>query len=75
MHVPGSAILPLLRYERWRDAVRREAASREVVGLCRTGFRSSIAVSLLQRDGVPAGRASDLAGGWAALEGAGACRS
>jgi glyoxylase-like metal-dependent hydrolase (beta-lactamase superfamily II)/rhodanese-related sulfurtransferase len=66
--VRGSVNLPLLRYERWRDDLRARAREREVVVLCRTGHRSSLAVSLLQRDGVQAGRVADLAGGWVALE-------
>jgi glyoxylase-like metal-dependent hydrolase (beta-lactamase superfamily II)/rhodanese-related sulfurtransferase len=72
-HVPESVNLPLLRYEAWRDDLRRDAQRRDVLVYCRTGYRSSIAVSLLQRDGVPAGRLLDLAGGWVALGAAGAC--
>ena len=46
-----------------------EAARRPVVVLCQSGYRSSIAASLLQRHGIP--RVADLVGGLTAWEASG----
>jgi hydroxyacylglutathione hydrolase len=60
-HVEGAVSVPLTRLASRTSDVPRD---REVVVQCQTGFRSSIAVSLLQRQGY--GNLADLVGGFAA---------
>jgi len=60
-HIPGSLNIPLNRLEQDLAAIPRD---RPVVVTCAGGYRSSIAASLLQRQGI--GPLMELAGGMAA---------
>ena len=61
----GSVNIPLPRLRsRFADVPR----DRAVLVHCQSGYRSSIAVSLLEREGFT--NVSDLVGGWAAYEAA-----
>jgi rhodanese-related sulfurtransferase/glyoxylase-like metal-dependent hydrolase (beta-lactamase superfamily II) len=62
-HIAGSLNIPLSQLARRLQEVPRD---RPLVVHCQTGYRSSIAVSLLQRHGVT--EAADLVGGLAAWE-------
>jgi glyoxylase-like metal-dependent hydrolase (beta-lactamase superfamily II) len=62
-HIPGSLAVPLNQLEERLDEIPRD---RDVVVACGTGFRSSIAVSLLEAHGLRG--LSDLVGGMAAWE-------
>lgn len=64
-HVAGSVNLPLPRL---RDLLGRIPRDREVVVHCETGYRSSLATSLLAQEGFQ--NVSDLVGGWVAYESA-----
>ena len=64
-HVPGSVNLPLPRLLAHLDRVPRD---REVVVHCQSGYRSSIAASLLAREGYA--NVSDLVGGWVSFDAA-----
>jgi rhodanese-related sulfurtransferase len=62
-HIEGSLNIPLHHLEERMHEVPRD---RPLIVHCQTGYRSSIAVSLLKRDGVHA--VADLVGGIAAWE-------
>jgi rhodanese-related sulfurtransferase len=62
-HIDGSVNIPLNRLE---ERIREVPRYRPLVVHCQTGYRSSIAVSLLRRHGVHA--VADLVGGFAAWE-------
>ena len=64
-HLPGACHIPLPRLPSRLSEVER---GREVVVHCQSGYRSSIACSLLAREGYA--EVSDLVGGWAAYEAA-----
>ena len=68
-HIEGSVNVPLSRL---RERIADVPADRRIVTLCSSGYRASIAASLLQREGR---EVADLAGGhgaWAAMaEGSG----
>jgi len=57
-HIEGSTNIPLAQLEQRKDEIPRD---RDVVVMCRTGYRSSLATSMLQRQAF--GRLSDLVGG------------
>ncbi len=62
-HIPGSVNLPLNRLSHQLDQVPRD---RPVVVHCASGYRSAIAVSLMERQGFQ--DVADLVGGFAAWE-------
>ena len=64
-HIPPSTNLPLQGLEQRLDALRRDEP---LVLQCQSGYRSSIAASLLERRGFT--RLQDLRGGWLAWEAA-----
>jgi rhodanese-related sulfurtransferase len=63
--IPGSVNIPLTQLEARMDEVPRD---RRVLVYCAGGYRSSMAASLLQREGVE--DVLDLSGGFVAWEGA-----
>lgn len=62
-HIPGSVNLPLQRLAAGLATLRRDEA---LVVQCQSGYRSSIAASLLERHGFS--RLRDLRGGWLAWQ-------
>jgi rhodanese-related sulfurtransferase len=62
-HIPGSLHVPLNHLEPRLGEIPRH---RRIVVTCASGYRSSIAVSILEAHGVP--RLADLVGGVAAWE-------
>ena len=62
-HVEGSRNVPLQRLSERSAEVPRD---RDVVVHCQSGYRSAVAVSLLEREGFD--RLTDLVGGWQAWE-------
>jgi rhodanese-related sulfurtransferase len=65
-HIPGAAHVPLQHLVERLEHIPRDRA---VVTYCQGGYRSAIAVSILERAGFP--RLADLAGGIAAWEAGG----
>jgi rhodanese-related sulfurtransferase/glyoxylase-like metal-dependent hydrolase (beta-lactamase superfamily II) len=65
-HIPGAVHVPLRHLAERLEEIPRD---RVVVAYCQGGYRSAIAVSLLDRSGFP--RLADLAGGIAAWEAGG----
>ncbi len=65
-HIPGAAHVPLQHLAERLEQIPRD---RTVVAYCQGGYRSAIAVSLLERAGFP--HLADLAGGIAAWEAGG----
>jgi glyoxylase-like metal-dependent hydrolase (beta-lactamase superfamily II)/rhodanese-related sulfurtransferase len=68
-HIPGSTNLPLQALARDLAALRRDES---LVIQCQSGYRSSIAASLLERHGFS--RLQDLRGGWLAWQAQAASR-
>ncbi len=65
-HIAGSLNLPLSELERRQGEVPRD---RQIVVQCQSGYRSSIAASLMERHGLPV--AADLRGGFGAWQAGG----
>jgi rhodanese-related sulfurtransferase len=63
-HVEGSRNVPL---QRLKERAREIPRDRDVVVHCQSGYRSAVAVSVLEREGWD--RLTDLVGGWQAWEG------